>query len=156
VTGLRHHLVKHRATAALVLLAALLMRLLVPAGYMPTFEGGTIGIVLCPSGTPGLAKVTAAAPMAMADAGHMAMAKSDHHSGQQQHDKPEPPCVFSGLVAPLLSGADPILLAGAILFVLATGLRLPVRQPVARPVRLRPPLRAPPIAPDRRAEHAAA
>lgn len=133
MTSLRHHILRYRATAALLLAAALLMRVMVPAGFMPHLGQGTVTIILC-TGT-GSQAVEMAIP---------GMSGSGHHDGKSEHDRTEAPCVFSGLSAPALSGADPILLAGAILFIMLLAVRIPDR-PRPSPVdRLRPPLRGPP------------
>ena len=134
MTRFRRHLLQHRATAALLLVAALLMRVLVPAGFMPSVDRGGITLVLC-SGA-GAKSVQMAAGMSMSGA--------EHQSDREHGDTPEPPCVFSGLAAPALSGTDPILLAAAILFVMLFAVRTPARPRVAPALRLRPPLRGPP------------
>jgi hypothetical protein len=55
------------------------------------------------------------------------------------------PCAFSGLGHNALAGADPVLLAAALAFILLVGLA-PLRALPARDIPfLRPPLRGPPI-----------
>ena len=109
------------------------MKLLVPAGFMPTLSGGTIVVTIC-SGT---------APQTMV----MTLPGSGEADGSHEdagtHDRP---CAFSGLVMPALGGADPVLLAIAIAAVIALGLRPAVPPAIGRPARMRPPLRAPPAA----------
>jgi hypothetical protein len=109
---------------------ALLVKVAVPAGYMIGTEHGTITIELC-SGT---------GPMTMT----MAMPGMAHHDPKSDHDKAEQPCPFSGLSAPSLAAADPILLAIAITFIVATVFRSTARPVVRAPAFLRPPLRGPP------------
>jgi hypothetical protein len=140
VTSLRRHLLKHRASAALLLLVALMMRVLVPAGFMPVLDRGTITITLCSGAGP--QKIEVAMPGMVA--AEMATHGAGHHSDSEPHEKSQAPCVFSGLAAPALSAADPILLAVAIVFVMAFGLRTPDRPVVTPALRLRPPLRGPP------------
>ncbi len=113
---------------------ALLVRLVVPAGFMPVFDHGTISIVLCTGYGPQTVQLDMPG-MNMSGDGH----KPDNH-----HDKTDTPCPFSGLTAPVLSGADPIVLAAAILFIMLLVSRVPVREPVRAYYRLRPPLRGPP------------
>ena len=105
------------------------MRIAIPAGFMPMFSGNSVTIQLC----------SGYGPMTMAMPG-----MADHHDKQGEHGKQDVPCGFAGLAAPSLAGADPILLAIAIAFVIASGfLPIPPRR-VALPFYLRPPLRGPP------------
>ncbi len=109
----------------------MMMKVLVPAGFMPTVDHGQIVISIC-SGT---------GPMTMV----MAMPGMEHGKpGENQHSKSEQPCAFSGLSAPSLAAADPVLLAIAILFVMALALRPMVPSVVRQRPHLRPPLRGPP------------
>ncbi len=106
------------------------MKLLVPAGFMPGTSAGTIMIELC----------TGAGPQTIA----MALPATGDHDKQGDHGKGEMPCAFAGLSAPSLAAADPILIALAIAFIVATVFRsVPV---VTAPgfAHLRPPLRGPP------------
>jgi hypothetical protein len=134
VSRLRHLLLTYRAAAALVVALALVVRVLVPAGFMPMVDRGGISIVLC----------TGTGPQTVS----MAMPGMDHGAehGPAKHDggKPEAPCAFAGLSAPALGGADPALLLGALLFILLAGWA-PVRRPAVAAPRLRPPLRGPPL-----------
>ena len=136
MTALRDHLLQHRATAALVIAFALLMRVLVPAGFMPVVDHGAITIVLCSGNGPQVMQTTAST---------MTMAHAGHHPGEEHQGKSDSPCVFSGLTAPAVSGADALLLVVAILFVMLRAVRTPVRLPAAPSLRLRPPLRGPPF-----------
>ena len=131
----RRFLLDHRRLAAGLVLLALAMKLLVPTGYMIGSAGGSITVELC-SGTT-RQTVT------------MAMPGMAHHGGDKmpEHGKAEMPCAFAGLVAPALGGADPLLLAVAIAFIVATVFRLPAPCRATRaPPHLRPPLRGPPLA----------
>ena len=120
--------------AVLLLLAALAARLLAPAGFMPAFGAQGFAIVLCSGHGP----VTAMADMTMHDmGGHVPAAPEDHA-------KTDMPCGFSGLATPGLAGADPVLLALALLFIVATALFTRPIFCVRRVARLRPPLRGPP------------
>ena len=132
MTALRRHFLRHRALAGWIVAAALLMKLLVPAGYMPTLSGNSVIIQIC----------SGYGPMTMA----MPIPGKEDSSGQGDHQgKAEMPCAFSGLSAPSLAAADPQLLALAILFVIVMGARFIVPLPAASPAHLRPPLRGPPL-----------
>ncbi|QDH34014.1 DUF2946 family protein [Porphyrobacter sp. YT40] len=122
-----------RLSLALVVLA-LAVKALVPAGYMISSNGErflTVTICADASGTPKQMRIA----IPMKDDG-----KSDH---SEAADKSQP-CAFSGLGHAALGGADPVLLAAALAFILLVGLA-PLRAPPARDIHfLRPPLRGPP------------
>lgn len=135
-----------RHLAVLLCAAALLLKLLIPAGYMIGQVDGQAAIILCPGSAP----VPDTAPMAhggaMAmDHGSMVHDRSGHGAGHSDKDHGrDMPCAFAGLTAPGLAATDPIQLALLIAFVMAVGLAMPVLpRPVAAPY-LRPPLRGPP------------
>lgn len=129
MTALRRHFLRHRALAGWIVAAALLMKLLIPAGYMPGMSGNSMIIQIC----SGYGPMTMTMPIPGKEQGQ------DH-----QQSKAEMPCAFSGLSAPTLAAADPVLLALAILFVMVMGARFVVPLPAASPAHLRPPLRGPP------------
>ncbi len=135
-----------RHLAVLICAAALLLKLLIPAGYMIGQVDGRTAIILCPGSAPvaGMAPMAHDAAMAM-DHGHMVHDRSGHGSGHSDKDHGrDMPCAFAGLTAPGLAATDPIQLALLIAFVMAVGLTMPVLlRPVAAPY-LRPPLRGPP------------
>jgi hypothetical protein len=127
----RSLLTRYPAFAAAMLLCALLVRVLVPAGFMPEASAGIVTLQLCSGTMP-------AAPVPMVDM---------HHGGAK-HEAPakaEQPCAFAGIVAPALGSADPVLLAAALAFVFLLTVRGGAPVLPARPARLRPPLRAPPL-----------
>lgn len=126
---------QRRLLVMLAMAAALTLRLLVPAGFMPvTAKDGTITVRIC-SGTQD-GPVTMEMPMPGLPAGH-----GDH----QQPTKAEMPCAFAGLAMPMLSGTDPLLLALAIAFVMARATRIVSPVSPRRAPHLRPPPRGPPI-----------
>jgi hypothetical protein len=128
---LRRLVLKNRKLAGFVLVLALAMKLLVPAGFMPTFSDGRIVVSIC-SGT---------GPTTMV----MTIPGLEHGKSKDGHQgKAEQPCAFAGLSAPSLAAADPMLLAIAIAFAMALALQ-PITASIirARP-HLRPPLRGPP------------
>jgi hypothetical protein len=134
--GAIRHLLAQRPLAALIVAAALALKLLVPAGYMVGSEGGRVTVSIC-SGT-GPSTMVVELPEVGDEAGH----GKDHGDGGK-----EMPCVFSGLSAPALAATDPIQLAALIAFVLAIGL-LPSAPPLpTRAAHLRPPSHGPPVRP---------
>ncbi len=132
MTTLRQYLMRHTALAAWLVVLTLLMKMLVPTGYMfGTSSTGSITIELC----SGFGPVAIAAPR------H----GMTHHHGQHDHKGKEmPPCAFSGLSAASLGGTDPLLLALAIAFIVTTVFLSVVPSAVVLPTYLRPPLRGPP------------
>lgn len=133
MTALRHYLRRHRAFAAWLVFAALLMKVVVPTGYMPVVTGQAITIELCSGFGP--EKMSVAMP-----------GMADHHHGSPDHPgKGNTPCGFGGHAPPALSTVEPVLLVLAIAFVTALGF-LPVQGRVpARSARLRPPPIGPPL-----------
>ncbi|KQM61736.1 MULTISPECIES: hypothetical protein [unclassified Sphingomonas] len=145
MSRLRRLFLTHNALAALVIIVTLAMKAVVPAGFMPMLVEGRVVIALCSGFGP---VIPVAAPPKMAGMHHGAAMGADHgrhapKDGGQHDDKPQP-CAFSGLSTPSLAGADPVVLAIAIAFVLTLGLHIVVALPVMRPGRLWPPLRGPP------------
>ncbi|MBZ6383467.1 hypothetical protein [Sphingomonas sanguinis] len=139
-------LLAQRHLAVLLCAAALLLKLIVPTGYMIGTVQGRAAIILCPSGGP----MPQAAPTthdAMAMDGHEMLPKAGtahpvgHSGGSHGRDMP---CAFAGLAAAGLAATDPVHLALLIAFVMAVA-RVPLALPRldAAPY-LRPPLRGPP------------
>ena len=89
------------ARFATLIALALLIKALVPAGWMPQLEGGTLTLRLCGGATP----APASPPAAQDHHGtmsHDAGASSGHHDahgGQDRHEKEQPtldePCAFA-------------------------------------------------------------
>jgi hypothetical protein len=133
---LRQLLIGHRGWASLLVAVALLIKLLVPAGFMVTGEHGRFQVMLCSGFAP-------AQPTTI----HHGMdhgATAHHSKPQQEHGKAEMPCAFAGVALHALGGVDPILLVAAIAYIVALALR-PVLPPAPRqPAYIRPPLRGPP------------
>jgi hypothetical protein len=115
----------------LIVVAAMGLRALMPAGYMASTSTGHMSIELC-SGVAGQSVVIALPGTQHSDDG-------DHGKGRT-----DSPCAFSGLTAAALSAADPIVLSIAIAFIMAIGLRAIGIVPTAPSPFLRPPLRGPP------------
>jgi hypothetical protein len=150
VQSLRFFFRGHARLAALIVALALALRALVPGGYMISAASG-FAVVPCPAAfapAPQAAPATQHDHHAMMDHGAMAHpavatpapAAGDHgdHAAAQQA------CAYAVLSLASLAGADPVLLAAALAFVLALGFarRRPVTVP--RAVHLRPQLRGPP------------
>ncbi|MBC3940098.1 DUF2946 family protein [Sphingomonas albertensis] len=131
---LGRYLLAQRHLTVLICAATLLLKLLVPTGYMIDADHGRFAITICAGTAP------AAAAMDMPGM-HGDM---PDHGKSKDHGKAEMPCAFSGLSAAVLSPVDPIQLAALIAFVLAIGLTATVPPAPSRPAFLRPPLRGPP------------
>ena len=128
-------LLAQRRFAVLLCAATLLLKLLVPTGYMIDNDHGRMTITIC----SGLGPATT---MMMAMPGmHGDM---PDHGKSKDHGKAEMPCAFSGLSATMLGSTDPVQLAALIVFILALGLIATVPPAPSRPAYLRPPLRGPP------------
>ena len=131
VTSVRGHLSKHPAIWAWLMAAALLMKIVVPAGYMLSFDSGAPTVEWC----SGYASQAMQPGTAMA--GH-------HHHGHA-HGRGDLPCSYaavSGAVAPLAYASFLVLALAA---VAGAALRVPVQlRPAAVPF-LRPPARGPPV-----------
>lgn len=123
----------HRVLAAWLVAFALLMKVLVPSGYMFGRSAGSMTIELC-SGFGPQSRAMAMPGMA------------GHGDEKQKHGKAEQPCAFAGLSAPSLAGADSIALVGLIAFVMMTLFRSPSASVVLLRAFLRPRLRGPPAA----------
>ncbi|WP_230771619.1 DUF2946 family protein [Sphingomonas sp. Leaf4] len=138
------HLLAQRNIAVLICAMTLLLKLLVPTGYMIGNDHGTLNIMIC-SGT-GARSVAMGMPGMTHDMAAMHATMSDHGKSGDQ-GKPEVPCAYSGLSAQVLGTVDPIILSAA-LSVVAKMELLGSPRPAQRPVPyLRPPLRGPPHLP---------
>lgn len=138
---LRSLALKRPWQVALLLVAALAMRVLVPAGFMPVFADGTVSLALC-SGFGPLAETPAAVPIH----GMMHGAQTEPgHTPDHDGDRMQSPCAFADLSLPVLGGADAILLAAMLAFAAVLAL---LRAPLflaGAPVRRSPPSRGPPV-----------
>lgn len=128
---LRTYLQSHRWLTVWLVLAACAMKVLVPGGYMVSIQARVITVQLCDDTGTGHRTTQFAIPMKPG-------------SGQSEHGKGDGPCPYSSLTHASLAGADLILLALALAFILALGF-LPLAPPSSRSFdHLRPPLRGPP------------
>lgn len=128
------HLLAQRYFALLICAATLLLKLLVPTGFMIDSDHGRFTISIC----SGMAPATVAMNMPGMN-GNMA-----DHGKSEDHGKAEMPCAFSGLSAAVLNAIDPIQLTALIAFVTAIGLTGVLLPAPSGPSYLRPPLRGPP------------
>lgn len=124
--------IRERTWLALwLVVAALAMKALVPGGYMLAAQGKVITVQLCDDTGSGHLTAQMVIPM-----------KPGTSQGAADHAKGA--CPYSSLSHASLGGADPVLLALALAFILLLGfLPLPARPP-SRVAHLRPPLRGPP------------
>jgi hypothetical protein len=134
--ALRALLFRHRLLALGLVAVALAMKALVPAGYMVGSETRSFTIQLCSEGIDGRHDLVRQITVPASDAASKAA---------QSHGKVQGTCPFGALGHALLGGADPVLLAAALAFILALGFA-----PVAAPASRRrshawPPLRGPPL-----------
>ncbi|WP_405053144.1 DUF2946 family protein [Sphingomonas sp. BE138] len=127
-------LLAQRHLATLICVATLLLKLLVPTGYMLGTEQGRIAITIC----TGFAHNDASSGMTGMHGDRAGHGKS------KDHGKTEMPCAFSGLSAAVLGAVDPILLVGLVAFIMALGLCPVVIPAPLKRTYLRPPLRGPP------------
>jgi hypothetical protein len=134
MTSLRALTHRYARLALVLVVLALAAKALVPAGYMiSSANEGFLTVTICAdaSGTPKQMRI------AIPDKDETG---SDH---SDTADKSQP-CAFSGLGHAALGGADPILLAAALAFILLVGFA-PLRAPPARDIPfLRPPVRGQP------------
>ena len=132
---LRTFLLRYRALAFAVLALALAMRAIVPAGTMIGTEPKVLTIRICDD-----TQLSAAA--ASAKPRDIAIPMKGEPAGK--HSKADDQCAFGALAFASLGGADPIQLALALLFILATGFAALAQPAPRRTTHLRPPLRGPP------------
>lgn len=130
MTSFRAWTKRHCVLALWLIAAALLVKALVPQGYM-VVPGKTLTLAIC-SGT-GPAEMTVTLPVAPG--------KGDPAADRKGQDQG---CAFSALGHAAAPGADPVLLLAAIAFVLALGIAPGAPLPLRRRTQLRPPLRGPP------------
>ena len=118
----------HRLALALVALA-MVIKALVPAGYMLSDKAHVLTIAICADASGGQTTKQIVVPF-------------DGKSAE--HAKAEGTCAWGTLVMAALGAADVLLLALALAFILALGLAPSRPAPPARAGYLRPPLRGPP------------
>jgi len=133
MTSLRAFIRDNRKFSAVLVSLALLMKVLVPAGYMLGTEGRVLTVEICSDASGGHLTKQIVIPT-----------DGKSHEGQANHVKADGICPFASLAMGAVGGADPALLLAALAFILLLAfapLVLPLRE---RPDYLRPPLRGPP------------
>lgn len=100
MSHLRRHLEEQRVAAIFLVVLVVLMRVLVPAGFKPSADRGTISLEVC-SGL-GLKKIEIGVPLA-------SVTKSGHPSYNTHQDK-SALCGFSSISALAMPGLGPVLL----------------------------------------------
>ncbi len=134
--ALRAFLFRHSALALWLVALALAMKALVPAGYMPGSETRSFTIQLCSEGIDGRHDLVRQVVVPVKDAAGKAEAG---------HAKAQGTCPYGALGHALIGGADPVLLAAALAFIVALGFAAtPVPAPRRR-AHAWPPLRGPPL-----------
>jgi hypothetical protein len=129
--AMRTFLLRHRAVAILVVMAALCMKIVVPTGFMIGQNSKVLTIQLCHDGLGEAVVKQLVIPM-----------KGDSSDSNGKQGKGE--CPFASLSMASMTGADPALLAIALAFILTLGFA-PVRPArLERVFHIRPPLRGPP------------
>ena len=126
---LRRFVLSHPRIAAALLALALAMKLAVPAGFMPVASPGQIMVLVCTEFGPQ----------------HVAIEVPGMPAKPDDSAKVGQPCVFAGSGLAWLPGADAVLLAAALVFILALGFVAAVAPRLERIAYLRPPLRGPPL-----------
>jgi hypothetical protein len=133
--AIRHLLRACPCLLALICFTALAMKILVPTGYMVSQDTKTFTVQICNGA--GNAETTIEIPFASKAAG-----QGDH---DDSGDSSGMTCSFAGFSHLFATGADPIQLVLAMLFILVAGLQLLQMPLPAVADRLRPPLRGPPV-----------
>lgn len=128
---LRSFLWRHRALTLLVVMAALCMKVIVPAGFMIGQDTRVLTVQICTDGLGHAVTAKIVIPV---------KGEPGDSSGKQSKGD----CPFSSLSMASTAGADLALLALALAFILALGFASsPIPLP-GRILHLRPPLRGPP------------
>ncbi|MBB3695510.1 hypothetical protein [Sphingomonas sp. BK580] len=126
------YLIARRPTAlAWLLLLALALRLVVPAGFMPDTSARAVTLVACPEWGAGPA----------VSGHHAAHDRADHG---RSHRHAEPPCAFAGLGSPTLAAGDAAPLTPPADAVARAATPLGRALGLLATERLRPPAHAPP------------
>ncbi|MBW8753716.1 MAG: hypothetical protein JF595_06125 [Sphingomonadales bacterium] len=124
---------RHRLLALLLVVASLVIKAAVPAGYMLGQQGTVLTIAICADALGG----ASTKQVVILPAGAPEDAKG-------AHDKAPTTCPYAALGFASLMGADAALLALALAFIVAFGLAPAPPAPLRRIAFLRPPLRGPP------------
>jgi len=124
---------RHRAWAMALLALALMMRAMVPAGYMTQASSHELVVQICSNSANSTQSTY-----------RLAIPSKEHGSPKHGAEHAKATCAFSSLNHAALGGADPILLAIAFLFILALGFQAQRALPLGAIANVRPPVRGPP------------
>jgi hypothetical protein len=131
--GIRHIVLERRRLALLLVVLALMMKALVPGGFMVRQQGTELTIAICGDAAGNHLTRTIVIPQREG-----ALDVASHHAKGAN-------CPYSALDMAGTASADPILLGAALAFILAVGF-LPLVAPAMGGLPyLRPPLRGPPL-----------
>lgn len=123
----------YRQLALMLVVLALCIKAVIPAGFMVSPSRGTVlTVTICSDASGGLKQMQMVIPGKEQGTGHSDGSKKGEH------------CAFAGLAKVAVSGADAFLLALAFAFILVLGLAPARRLPFRQLAHLRPPLRGPP------------
>lgn len=128
--SIRVFLLSHGRLALLLLALIFAAKAFVPAGYMLGAPGKVLTISICADAQGASFTRQIVVPHSKADGGGAAQAKGD--------------CAWASQTFAATPGADPIVLALALAFILALGFAAVTPPLLASVHRLRPPLRGPP------------
>jgi hypothetical protein len=134
VNVFRALILNHRKLALLLLALTLLVKALVPAGFMIERKAMVLTVSICADGLGTRSTQKMVIPT-----------KSDLDSHGGEHSKRDGNCAFTSLGFGALASGDPALLAVALLFILALGFTGFVQRRFAAPTRLLPPAQGPPL-----------
>lgn len=123
----------HAQLAMLLVVLALLVKALLPAGYMLAPSSKSFAVAVCADGSDEMQTRTVTVPVQNGD-----------HGGKVDHAQSGKGCAYSALSIASTAGADASLLVLALAFILLIGLTPAPRQSLSIPYYLRPPLRGPP------------
>ena len=128
---IRSALTRCQLLAVAILSGALVLRLAVPAGFMPVLQDGAPTLTICPGWSTHIA----------AKAG-LGMAAMDHH----RDDAPQPQrgCAFADLALAMVASSEPVQPGPAIAWPGFTPASKGETRPAIPIGHLRPPLRGPP------------
>jgi hypothetical protein len=131
---LRALVLRHRLLAVLLVVLALAIKAVVPAGYMLSQQGTVLTVTICADASGSTVHKQIVVPNKGAATDDLADA----------HAKAPAACPYAALGFAALAGANAVLLALALAFVLALGLAPSRPAPLRRIPFLRPQLRGPP------------
>jgi hypothetical protein len=124
---------KHRLLAMIVVLCALALKAAVPSGYMIGQHGKVFTVEICADASGGTVTRQIVVPQA-----------GGHENAADSHDKAPATCPYAALGPATLGGADAVLLALAMAFILALGFVPAPALPLRRLFRVLPPACGPP------------